>query len=53
MKDIDDCDRLEADLSEHDGEDMKRAFELGLELDPSQEEIVNHGNPDLSEDGIF
>ena len=52
-KEINDSNRLEADLTEHDRESMKRAFELGLELNPGEEEIINHGDPDLREDGVF
>lgn len=52
-KEIDDLNRLKTHLAEHDGEDVEGTFELGLELDPGEEEIINHSNPDLGEDGIF
>ncbi len=52
-KDIDDGDGLKADLTEHNGERVERSFELGLKFNPREEEIVNHGNPDLRKDSVF
>ena len=52
-KDIDDWDVLEADLAKHNCEDMESTFELSLELDPSEEKIIDHGNPYLREHCVF
>lgn len=50
---IDDGNGLKANFAENDGERVKRAFKLGLELDPSEEKIIDHGDPDLGQYRIF